>query len=172
MFVGHPDLCLDDNLALAANSGYDYVIVPEASPLGSRLYKTTMPGKCVYAHLKDRRRASIRQQERYRTQSEVRAKSLISGANYRSEICDLDPADIQARIDRGVCEVTGLPFDMATPRGPFSPSLDQIRPGEGYTTNNVQVVCLIFNFNKHNFGDEAMRTYFGQIRSAACLAYR
>lgn len=55
---------------------------------------------------------------------------------------------VKERIDR--CAVTGLPLSFDTGEGsgrgnPFAPSLDQIRPGEGYTPDNTQVVCWIYN---------------------------
>lgn len=45
-----------------------------------------------------------------------RGFALVNMARYRARLkgipFDLDPLDIQARIDRGTCEVTGLPFNL------------------------------------------------------------
>jgi hypothetical protein len=68
---------------------------------------------------------------------------------------DLDASDILQRFEKGVCERTGLPLDLKSGtikhRSPFGPSLDQIVPGAGYTKDNVQVVCLLYNLIKSNF---------------------
>lgn len=53
------------------------------------------------------------------------------------------------------CAVSGVRFEMAgadiwRPRHPLSPSLDQVRPGKGYTFGNAQLVCWIFNAAKND----------------------
>jgi hypothetical protein len=53
---------------------------------------------------------------------------------------------------RGVCEVTGLPFDLTVKKGPFVPSLDRRVPGGPYTLENTQVVVFIYNLAKNKFG--------------------
>lgn len=60
----------------------------------------------------------------------------------------LTEADIE-RIDKtatdGVCEMTGLPFDLTGGRTWNSPSLDRIDPQRGYEPGNVRVVLLGLN---------------------------
>jgi hypothetical protein len=53
------------------------------------------------------------------------------------------------------CAVSGVKFEMAgvdiwRPRHPLAPSLDQRDPGKGYTYNNAQLVCWIFNAAKND----------------------
>ena len=49
----------------------------------------------------------------------------------------------------GRCEATGIPFILGNKiRGPFSPSLDQITAGAGYTQNNCRFVIWAFNAAK------------------------
>jgi hypothetical protein len=66
---------------------------------------------------------------------------------------DLTPEWIEERLQKGTCEMTGVKFQLSTGRkkAPFQPSLDQILPGAGYTQDNVQLVCLCYNFAKHTF---------------------
>lgn len=40
----------------------------------------------------------------------------------------------------GKCQVTGIPFDMLSARGPFRPSIDRIDSSRGYEIDNVQLV--------------------------------
>jgi hypothetical protein len=70
---------------------------------------------------------------------------------------DLNVQEIQQRMDKGACEVTGYPLDL-TPlasryeRRPNSPSLDRINPKNGYTMDNVRVVCLAVNMAMGTWG--------------------
>lgn len=82
----------------------------------------------------------------------IRASRLLSGAKKRSIQLglefDLDLEWIAERIERGFCEVTGLPFDLITGRSSFAPSLDRINPSKGYTKDNVKVVAWAYNAAK------------------------
>lgn len=69
---------------------------------------------------------------------------------------------VAGRLERGVCEVTGLPFER-TPRGrsrcnPFAPSIDRIEPALGYAPANCRLVCFIFNQARSDFGDGVLLT--------------
>ena len=49
--------------------------------------------------------------------------------------------------------MTGIEFDLSFGKAharPFGPSLDQIKPGAGYTEENTQVVVWIYNAAKTN----------------------
>lgn len=73
---------------------------------------------------------------------------------------DLDQhvADIQSRIDKGVCELTGFPFDLSPGRKFNSPSLDRIDLSTTiYTLKNDfrdfdQIVCFV----DHHIGQIAV----------------
>lgn len=85
-----------------------------------------------------------------------RGFALVNVARHRAKSrglpFDLDPKDIQTRIERGVCEMTGIPFDLTTPRAWNAPSLDQITPGEGYTKSNTRVVLYALNVMSNTWG--------------------
>lgn len=51
------------------------------------------------------------------------------------------------------CAKTGIPFDFEGMKGkrPFGPSIDRIDPSKGYTADNIQIVCNIYNFAKNQF---------------------
>lgn len=100
------------------------------------------------------------QQKKYRLEN--RASCLLKRAKHyakkRKEPFDLTHEWIQERLDTGVCEVTGLPFTIASgPRSPWTPSLDQINPREGYTQKNCRVVVWIYNTAKQNWSDAEVR---------------
>lgn len=65
--------------------------------------------------------------------------------------------EIQARIDRGFCELTGEPFDLSPGRKFNSPSLDRIDPCRGYTYDNVRVVLNLMNVAMNTWGEDTLR---------------
>lgn len=113
--------------------------------------------------------------DRYRvstyTNVERRASKLFLACRQRSRLggfaFDLTKEWIAERIRRGVCEATGLPFDI-TPLPPrserksrtpaFAPSLDRIERGGGYTQANTRVVVFIYNVARSDFDDEELTT--------------
>ena len=59
---------------------------------------------------------------------------------------DLDFEWFKERLDRKVCEATGLPFvDSDKPMAPFIPSVDRTDPNGGYTKDNCKMVVWIYN---------------------------
>lgn len=62
---------------------------------------------------------------------------------------------VRSAIESGVCEVTGIKFDLESygpkKRSPWAPSVDRINPELGYTDDNVRVVVTIYNLAKSNF---------------------
>lgn len=90
-----------------------------------------------------------RYKKRYKT-PRYRAQVLTAGMKRRAESKGL-PFDLTwqwvlERIEDGACEVTGIEFDFESRA--FCPSIDQRIPGEGYTADNAQVVCWIYNAAK------------------------
>lgn len=98
------------------------------------------------------RQAKQRDQVRGKQRFARRAKQMWKGAEVRCRQCgfqfSLTPEFIEERLRTGCCEVTGLPFDFVRIRGPFSPSLDRVCAGGGYTPDNVQVVVWCYNAAK------------------------
>lgn len=69
------------------------------------------------------------------------------------------------------CEVTKIAFDMsktATRVAPFRPSLDRIRSADGYTPDNVRLVCVAVNAALGQWGDDV----FFRVAEAALNARR
>lgn len=65
---------------------------------------------------------------------------------------NLTPEWIQPKLEAGRCEATGIELELSGGEfkgyghfRPWTPSLDRIDPTRGYTTDNVQVVCWMYN---------------------------
>ncbi len=102
----------------------------------------------------------------YRLQwiSKNRAKYLIAEIRRRSarESIPFDlnlwTTEIDARIKKGLCEVTGYPLDLKARfgRNPLVPSLDRIDPKGGYVYKNIRVTCWAVNAMLSDWGEEAV----------------
>jgi hypothetical protein len=101
--------------------------------------------------------------KRYAT-LEKKAKPLVTAARDRAkrkklEFC-LTEAMIAPRIIRGVCELTGIAFDLnykgSSHKNPYSPSIDRIDSHKGYVLSNVRVVLTAVNIALGEDGEEVM----------------
>lgn len=114
------------------------------------------------ARLTERRRLRAEKEKAYRQVYDTlnRAKLLAREARRRSAKgglpYDLDEhlAELEARMQAGVCEMTGTPFsfDLMKPNW-NSPSLDRIVPSLGYVYSNIRVVCFAMNAALGSWGE-------------------
>lgn len=74
---------------------------------------------------------------------------------------------IQERLDGGVCEMSGLPFDMGSDlsfkRNQATPSIDRINPHGGYTIDNCRMILWFLNRAMSNLGDEYSLMVFEKV---------
>lgn len=84
--------------------------------------------------------------------------SAKNGAPSRNKEFDLTYDDVLHLVKQGQCAMSGIPFDMNEKpfRGkdiPWRASLDRIDNKIGYTPENIQVVCKIYNAAKYIWTD-------------------
>src|SRR5574341_1928012 len=91
-----------------------------------------------------------------------RSVRLLRDAKYRASkkglVFELDSQWVVERLERGCCEVTGMKFVIADSdshgkKNPLSPSIDQSRANNGYSTENSRVVANVFNSAAHDWGE-------------------
>lgn len=88
-----------------------------------------------------------RKNQRSSPDGRYRAGRLIQDAKSRSS-CSLSLDWVSQKIENGICEVTGISFDLTghgSPPNCFTPSLDRVDPTKGYDEDNVKVVVWIYN---------------------------
>lgn len=88
----------------------------------------------------------------------IRKKCRVDGLEF-----DLTPEWIQAKLDAGVCELSGRPFDMVAKRGPNSPSVDRKIPHGGYTQENCRVILWFLNRAMSNLGEDFALDAFSAV---------
>lgn len=103
--------------------------------------------------------------KKYETDMDFRARELLRAVQKRCRregyTYDLDSAWMVERLTGGSCELTGLRFNMsvATRRpNAFTPSIDRINAGGGYTKGNCRLVLHSVNAA---LGDWGLETVIG-----------
>ena len=87
---------------------------------------------------------------------------LFHGAKRRARMknmeFELDRKWIRKRIKKGLCEISGVPFDLQSQSGqlsPRAPTLDRIVPELGYTKENSRMICRALNALFGTWGEGA-----------------
>lgn len=67
--------------------------------------------------------------------------------------CSITKDELKALRASGICAATGIRFIWEGPdkHNPWAPSVDRIDSSKGYTLENCQVVCWIYNWAKGNW---------------------
>ena len=89
---------------------------------------------------------------------EARRRAKRKGVLFN--LSEQDIADLQVRINAGVCELTGTPFVLNGGRHFNSPSFDRVDSSKGYTIDNVRVVCHLMNAAMNDWGEEPVWEVF------------
>lgn len=85
------------------------------------------------------------------------ARTRAREYNWSFDLTDYLP-QLEARLDRGFCEMTGLPFDRENAKGWNVPSLDRIDSGKGYLYSNVRIISFGMNAALNNWGEDVLET--------------
>ncbi|WP_431290409.1 hypothetical protein [Burkholderia cepacia] len=115
---------------------------------------------CSKCHCATSYRARNRRRLEYNAQIAARRKSdplfkayeIWKSAKDRASRKGIEFTLSREKVERavvgGICEVTGIKFDMSVKnknQSSFSPSVDKIDPRKGYTDENCQIVCWLYN---------------------------
>jgi len=97
---------------------------------------------------------------------------LLSSARRRSESkkieYNLDREWLEEKLKSGVCVKTGLSF-IYEGNSPYTPSIDRIDSTKGYTKDNCQIVCKIYNFAKNIWDDSDVENMArGLLKESGC----
>ena len=127
----------------------------------ARHYRRTNPELFRAMHLRNKATANAISLRNYRrTKAKTPWKILLEAARFRARRKNIsftvDDAWCEARWT-GRCELTDLEFVLDSPRRiAMSPSLDQINPSGGYTTENARFVLWAINTAKGTDSDETL----------------
>lgn len=86
--------------------------------------------------------------------------STKASAKKRNLVFDISEAWFKERLEKGVCEISGLPIKTKAyesgavgERSFYSPSIDRIDNAIGYVESNCRIVCWGLNLAKSRFTD-------------------
>lgn len=86
---------------------------------------------------------------------------------------DLTHEWIAQRLEVGICEVSGIRFELSKPAGlrfhAWAPSIDRVDSSKGYTQSNCRAVVWIYNMAKSEWGDDVVETLALAISSRLAL---
>lgn len=89
----------------------------------------------------------------------TKASRLIQSAKQRGKVT-ITADWVCQKIKNGVCELTGLPFDLGYSehnQNPLSPSLDRIDANKKeYSAENTRVVLTAVNISLNQYGEKTM----------------
>ena len=71
-------------------------------------------------------------------------------ANRKNITFSLDKKWLEMALTNDRCNKTGLEFIYKS-NSPYTPSIDRIDSSKGYTKNNCQLVCTMYNFAKNKY---------------------
>lgn len=86
--------------------------------------------------------------------------SIKQSAKKQKLLFNLDKEWIKEKFEKGICEVTGIKFDMENYRSANSPSVDRINPKGNYTKDNCRVILWSLNKALCNLGQDYMLDVF------------
>jgi len=107
----------------------------------------------------------IARREKFRLENRTSlmlARSKVS-ARMRKVKFDLTHDWFRVRLDAGVCELSGVQFDMVGKRTPNSPSVDRIKPKGDYTMDNCRIILWSINHALRDWGQDYLFDVFKKI---------
>lgn len=103
-----------------------------------------------------------RQRKHDKAKTKNRLSLILTGVRHRCKKrgheYDLDAhrSELQTLFDEGRCALTGIEFDLETQRAWNSPSIDRVRPRDGYTFGNVRFVLWSVNAALGHWGEDVL----------------
>lgn len=64
----------------------------------------------------------------------------------------------------GECSISGIEMNLTKNHSPFQASLDRIDNDKGYIKGNVRFVCLIANYARNTWDDDAVKLFISRAK--------
>src|SRR5258706_16022685 len=86
------------------------------------------------------------------------------------------PREIQDRLEKGICELTGAAFNFDERGGCRTPSIDRIDSKKGYTYDNIRFIVFTANLSLRDWQEgevfEVMRAWVRKVEALEALGGR
>lgn len=145
---------------------------PEKTREAAKRWRDANPGKAQVSHFNSLSKLFATNPVKFAARQML--GNVRNRAKAKSLPFDLDLDWIMAGI-RAKCPLTGRRFVVMGPAQPgtknggpiepYSPSIDQKEPGQGYTKANCRVISSIANYAKNKFTDEQLIEFCRTVAS-------
>jgi hypothetical protein len=143
----------------AKAQGLEYLIAPQESRHGNRLYRTASPApKCVYAILQTMEQQADDARKRYAAEPErrfIQRVRVLSKAGERSAAIE---EALLERLRAGRCEATAIPFTDA-PGSPCEPTVVRRDPTHPFSLENALVVASAYSRLHPHYGQDEVASF-------------
>lgn len=129
--------------------------------------------QCAYkhkleVHAKNLTNYSDKQKHKENFTIEGRASMLRNRCKQRSKIYEMEFSltkdYVIELLSKQKCAKTNIDLIIDdSSYNPYAPSIDRIDNSKGYTDENIQIVCMIYNFCKNSFTEEIVDDFFNKI---------
>lgn len=142
---------------------------PYAKHINGNAYFQNVCSKCIYKRKKINHPNRIARYQK--VQKDKETNTLQGRTNllcYRSKqkakrygySHSLSKEFVLDKLKIGKCEATGIQLYFGELNiHPYAPSLDRIDSNKGYTEDNVQLTCMMYNFCKNQFSTEQVNNF-------------
>jgi hypothetical protein len=107
-------------------------------------------------HAQTERAYSKARRERYRANELIRLARVRAKKKNLPFNLDEYAAQLTERVNRNVCEMTGIALQRKLPKEFNTPSLDRVDPSRGYVYDNVRVICYALNCALGTWGEDRL----------------
>lgn len=106
-----------------------------------------------------------KKKERVKNRASIMLQSVRYSCKEKGLECDITREWLQERLDVGICEMSGLPFDLDVVghNQPNKPSIDRKTAGGPYTQANCRMVLWSVNRALCNYGEDYVIGVFAKI---------
>lgn len=119
----------------------------------SRKEKAQRTAERRIKHAEAERAYSKKRRQKYRANELIRLARLRAKKKGLAFDLDQHEAELFGRVEKNVCEMTGIALQRDVPKAWNTPSLDRIDPAKGYVYSNVRVVCYALNCAMGTWGE-------------------
>ena len=123
--------------------------------------KTGLPYKSTFEQREAAKGYRIKGKQTIKGRAVVLLNNARSRAAKKNINVEITQEWVEKHLNRGTCEITGIPFNLAPPpkgitRRLDAPSLDRISKHKHYTENNTRVILWAVNCALAEYGTETM----------------
>ena len=120
-------------------------------------YRDGLDKRCHNCKIKQNKEARTNYSEERRLEKILQDRWLNARdrAKSKKRLFDISKEDLMDLWNKqeGKCAISKIPmtFNIDSGRNPYNVSIDQINPSQGYTKDNIQLVCMCVNQLKSDF---------------------